>query len=408
MRRSARVLRGTAVLTLLLLLLLVPSYADLWVPQNIGLSSFLDGDLSLALDSFNRPGLTFSSSTGGLQYATFDGSSWSSSTAIDGPKYMGWGNDLTYQGTTPHVAYRSSDGTNHYLGYTTYDGASWQTNVFSDVAPSDPRHFAIGLNSEGNPGIIYYDNHTNPSADDMVYYRYYDGNSWSSREDVAGNVRVIGGVALGYDQADTPYAGFLTNMWIDRPPTLAIRDASGTWSSDVGLGGVAANEFGLYVSLAFDAVGYPHLAWVNNNPGTGDGQVNYSWYDGSAWHKDTAIEATYYTSWEDRRYMDMAIDSWGYSHIVFYDPAGKNLLYTVGRPGGFWEAPRMLASSLENPAFWVNVAIDSDNAPHFAYHSGGCTWYGVGEPVPEPGTILLLVSGIGALAVLRKRRGGTD
>jgi hypothetical protein len=85
MRRSTRVLRDVVVLTLLFLLFLVPSYADLWVPQNIGLSSYYEGGLSLALDSFNRPGLTFSGPSGGLQYATFDGSSWSSSTVVSGP-----------------------------------------------------------------------------------------------------------------------------------------------------------------------------------------------------------------------------------------------------------------------------------------------------------------------------------
>ena len=407
MRRSARVFRDTTVLTLLLLLFLIPGYADLWVPQNIGFSSYMDGGLSLAIDSLDRPGLTFAGSSGGLRYATFGSSGWSSSTVVSGT-YMGRGSDLTYDGTTPHIAYRHSPNyQEHYLGYATYDGSTWQTNVFSDVDPSNPRHFAVDVDSGGNPGIAYYDNHAYPPADDRVYYRYFDGSAWSGRETVAGDVRNvsnIGGVALGYGADDTPYVGFLTDDLINRPPTLAVRDAGGTWSSDIGLGGSAAKEFGLYVSLAFDAVGHPHLAWVNNNPGTGLGQANYSWYDGSAWHKETAINATYYTSWEDRRYMDMAIDSWGYSHIVFYDPSGRNVLYTVGRPGDFWEAPRVLAGSLESHAFWVNVAIDSDNAPHFAYHSGGCTWYGKGDPVPEPGSIILLASGLGALALYRRRR----
>jgi hypothetical protein len=280
----------------------------------------------------------------------------------------------------------------------------WHTNVFSDVDPSNPRHFAVDVDSGGNPGIVYFDKHANPIADDKVYYRYYDGSSWSLRETIAGTVNNIGGVAFSYDQNDTPYAAFIVDKLIFQPPHLVERASDGTWSPDLGLSGVVAQEFGLYLSFAFDAVGHPHLAWVNNNPGTGDGQVNYSWYDGTAWRMETAIASSFHTAWEDRRYLDMAIDSWGYSHILYYDPSGNDLLYTVGRPGDFWETPRVIAGSLESPAFWANIVIDSDNAPHFAYHSGGCTWYGKGDPVPEPGSIILLASGLGALAIYRRRR----
>ena len=410
MRRSARVLRDTAVLTLLLLLFLVPSYADLWVPQNIGLPSFGDGRVSLAIDSNDSPGLTYAGVSGGLQYATFSGGSWSNVTVVDG-SYTGRGSSLVYQGTTPHIAYRASpDHTAHYLGYATFDGTDWHTTVFdSDVSPSAPRHCAIDLDSHGNPAIAYYDMHGLGSQDDAIYYRYFDGTDWSTRETIADDATIrsnIGGVDFVFGPGDTPYAGYITRVaGNDQQPTCAIRDLDGTWSPNIGLDGEATSQMGYYVSMAIDAMGHPNIAWVNGNqwavPPVGD--VNYSWYDGSQWHMETAIALDFHSSWDDRGYMDMAIDSWGFSHIVHYDPAGKQLLYTVGRPGDFWEAPRVLADNLT--AWWVNVAVDSDNAPHFAYHSDECTWYGKGEPVPEPGTILLLASGIGALAVFRKRRG---
>ena len=88
-------------------------------------------------------------------------------------------------------------------------------------------------------------------------------------------------------------------------------------------------------SLRLDAAGHPRIAY-------GGDHLYYAWYDGAAWHTETADNAP-----SVGRYASLALDAAGYPHISYYDLANKDLKYARWT-GTAWRSSALIRSGLKS------------------------------------------------------------
>ena len=151
------------------------------------------------------------------------------------------------------------------------------------------------------------------------------------------------------------------------------------------------------MAMDLDGSGNPAIAYLD----TGTGDVQFASYDGSDWSVETVFSGDVGTAYNDYRYLDMAFDSMGYAHLAYYDSEAGQLSYSYGQ-GGSWYTTH----TWDIDAFWVALDIDSNNAPHFAYYdnSDGNAYMIEGDPVPEPATMVLFGLGLLGLGARLRRR----
>ncbi len=243
--------------------------------------------------------------------------------------------------------------------------------------------------------IAYVDQHGLGSSDDTIDYAYSDGSTWHI-EKIADKPRVLAGtdqVLPGSNTAAQVAYSDASPFWY-RPPVHATR---GSWTLDTGLDETADEESAAYMAMALDSSGNPAIAYLD----TETGDVRFAIYDGSSWSVETVLSGDVADSFDDYRYLDMAFDSWGYAHLVYYDSEAGQLSYSY-RSGSSWYTTH----TWELDAFWVALDIDSNNAPHFAYYdnSDGNAYIIDGQPIPEPATMVLFGLGLLGLGARLRRR----
>jgi len=374
-------------------------FADLWTPQVLPYSPTLSGGLGFALDSSDNPGITFQDSTsGGLYYGYYSSGSWATAAAIDTGTYTGRGSALVYEGAIPHVSYRDSDNSASDVGslaYATKPGGSWSLTTVDNAAETNPRHTAIALDSSDNPAIAYVDQHGLGTSDDTIDYAYYDGSTWHI-EKIADKPRVLAGTDLALPGSNTAaQVAYSDDSGWYKLPVHATR--TGSWTLDTGLGGEVSAEDAAYMAMDLDGSGNPAIAYLD----TGTGDVRFAIYDGSDWSVETVLSGDADDAYDDWRYLDMAFDSMGYAHLVYYDLEAGQLSYSY-RSGSSWHTTH----TWELDAYWIALDIDSNNAPHFAYYdnSDGNAYIIDGQAIPEPATMVLFGLGLLGLGARLRRR----
>ena len=115
-----------------------------------------------------------------------------------------------------------------------------------------------------------------------------------------------------------------------------------------------------FTAMVLDSKQRPHISYPD-----GSGNVNHSYWDGTAWQKQTvelhAVIINYYTS--------IAVDSNDYPSISYYEEHGAGdyagRLRVVTWNGKFWEA-RTVDSDIGSGKY-NSMAIDSKGYPRIAY-----------------------------------------
>jgi len=109
--------------------------------------------------------------------------------------------------------------------------------------------------------------------------------------------------------------------------------------------------------MALDESDRPHISYYGNGP------LRYAYYNGMTWIieiVDTQVGDAIYTSIE--------LDSTGYPHISYFDPAGapgySGLKY-ARKTGEGWEITRV--DTTMNTGWFSSLALDSTDRPHIAY-----------------------------------------
>jgi hypothetical protein len=110
-------------------------------------------------------------------------------------------------------------------------------------------------------------------------------------------------------------------------------------------------DVGRYTSLTMDDDGYPHISYDDETNLT----VKYAHKDGSGWHFETVDSGTM---------SSLALDDEGYPHIGYYDSDNEDLRYAYQDNSGWhWET----VDSQGDVGEWLSLILDSNGYPHVSY-----------------------------------------
>lgn len=254
-------------------------YANLtpagWVVTTIDSANLVGADPSIALDSINKPYVSYLYETGSdLRYAYYVGSGGNCFSTrwqcidVDTLGNVGWYTSIILDSSkNPHISY--IDWGNQKLKYAHYVGSggncgsnAWQCTTI-DSAVVIYGSTSIALSPDGKPHIAYGYN--------GVKYASYVG---------AGSIEANCG--------------------------------SGEWKC------VSVEGSGRQVSMAMDSYGNPRLAYIQG------GNLRYASFDGAGWSMETVdVAGNLYTP-------SLALDSYGLPHISYHhyiSPTSGELKY---------------------------------------------------------------------------------
>lgn len=180
----------------------------------------------------------------------------------------------------PHVVW--FDDSTQDLKYSVKNGDSWDTSTV-DSQGDVGRYASMALDSQGNPGISYYEAAGESSG--YIKLARWNGSAWDLQR---------------IDRLDNVFTGF-----------FGARKTS---------------------SLVLDGDGNPIVAYSDEK------FVKLAWWDGSDWNIETVQEAQPSTPFGQQVSMD--IDAGGVLHLTFADVTNKgrpgvkgSIMYAVGTPG---------------------------------------------------------------------------
>ena len=237
-------------------------------------------DGNLAIDSKGLPH-TISidpsqfGSLSGVEYANFDGTSWTVEEVGSGPTPYEFGTGIALDSQDrPHVVW--FDDSTQDLRYAIKDGGSW--NISTVDSEGDVGRFpSLALDEQGNPSISYYEQ--TGGSQGYIKHARWDGSKWDiQRIDKLDSVflghfgaRKTNSLVLGTD--DRPIVAYSDEQVI----RVAWRDGS-RWNLETVLT-VEDPPLGQQVSLAVDGSGVLHLTFadVTRKGGAGvKGAVKYA------------------------------------------------------------------------------------------------------------------------------------
>jgi ELWxxDGT repeat protein len=269
---------------------------------------------SIAIDSNNNIHISYYDSTNSaLKYATYDGSSWTIST-VDNLGTLGTHTSIAVDSSDNlHISYRNDTGV--ALKYATYDGSLWTTSTV-DSTGNVGKYSSIAVDSNDNLHISYFDD-----TNDDLKYATYDGSTWTnSTVDSAGDVGYDTSIAV--DSNDNLYISYLDLANVDLKS--ATYDGSSWTVSTVD----SVGDGLVHSSIAVDSNDDIHISY---HAGVTNWILKYATYDGSSWTTSTIDNNIGNVG----QYSSIAVDSNDDIHISYFDSVNDVLKYaTTSASGG--------------------------------------------------------------------------
>ncbi len=343
-------------------LLIIPLYvsAEGWVVTVVDPSG--RPFVSLAVDGASHPHIAYNSYTDKayhLTYARHDSSGWVIETVDTAGDIRYVSLSLDNSGGS-HVAYYHGD--NGDLRYARRDSADWIIESIDTIGIVG-QYVSIGVNSAGCPGVSYYDE----TSGDLKYAEW-DGNDWLiERVDTTGNVGRH--TAFAFDKADNPRISYydVTNYCLK----YARKDGVEWFVTVVDTPAHVYERVGLYVSLALDTLGYPHVTYHYYELfGVFDNGVRYAKWDGAEWLVQL-VEWGYggdsMVGWGT----SIALDSRDYPRVAYKRIAASDIpphdLRCAEWNGTEWEVGTV--DSFPDPEGQASLSLDVTGQPHLAYRT---------------------------------------
>jgi hypothetical protein len=300
---------------------------------------------SLVLDDLNRPHISYYDSTNkDLKYAYHDGTGWQMEAVQSTGNVGEYTSLLLDKAGHPHISYEGRD---EKLYYAWHDGNDWRFKlVDGDVDAA--MHTSLALDSAGQPHISYYD----PDEWDLKYAAY-DGRWHISTIDREGYVGT--GASLMLNADDQPHISY--HKWKEEDLKYAWYDGT-QWHIETvdDDGGLVAT------SLVLDAEGHPHISYHDLTYNAY--KMKYTWYDGTRWHIEVVEHGG---SRYIGGYSSLALDASGRPHIAYVDQDADDLKYAQ-RDGTTWHVETV--DSAGRVGTHVSLALDDLGQPHISYHDG--------------------------------------
>ena len=215
-----------------------------------------------------------------------------------------------------------------------------------------------------------------------VYYKHYDGTSWSAPVQLSFGSNASHEPALAMDGS-----GNLTVVWYDyrlSPPYADLYwnryDAStDSWLGEELLFEAPAGVGMYHPIIAAEDDGTLHLAWSDNQAGTGF-EIYYSIYENGSWCPSTRL------SYSNSRWSwgpAMVIDDYGTLHLMWgdnrnygYDSRDYDIFYMTRSDCGVWsDETELFIGRGPRLAIWRDylyvayVVDDSANEKYIVYYS---------------------------------------
>ncbi len=208
---------------------------------------------AIAVDSQNRPHISYVDDSLDLNYATHDGSNWVIIPIV--------GNALWFGDTS--IALTSSDKVHiSFSDQSLPRGLFWATNitgVWEVSQVGDGRGSSLALDSSDNPHILYQLENTE------LRYSSYSGGSWVTETLIVG---LVDSPSLALDASDLPHICF--GLSVGAQVLLYAHFDGLAWPAQV----VSKRNSGFDTSIALDSSGLPSLSF--RQPGKKSDSLGYA------------------------------------------------------------------------------------------------------------------------------------
>jgi hypothetical protein len=359
--------------------------ASPWAPQNLGVAGNLGpaGDFayttnrSLAVDSGGNPHIVFGGGLNGLYYGTYDGTLWTI-TQIDPAANAFYASIALDKHDQPHIAYFVQIEALPDIDVLKYVRATWEGNTLVFGTPQNidyGRKIAVGtsiaVDDNNRPHIAYY----NDEGDLLKYAHSPSGSTWFDEiVDNSGNVGWAPSIAVNASNAPRiSYYDFTDQT--NGELKYAVRLGDNNWAKTTIAAQVLAPEtlaqiritapvditallagFGLFSSLAVDSYGYPHIAYFDDYA---DNLV-HAYLTASGWRYE--IVDSYQAV---GGFASLQLDRRDRPHIGYYDSTNGNLKYALGT-GDDWKI--LIVDNLGDVGALSSIALDTAGNPQFYYY----------------------------------------
>src|ERR1017187_7499462 len=293
-----------------------------WFTTNVDRSG---GFCSLALDSHQRPHISYQDYGGGVMYARWDGASWQKQKIPIGAREIGFYTSIALdQNDHPSISFYetiSADGSLVVrLRSVTWNGKFWALTTVDSTRGSG-KFNSIAVDSKGHPHIAYADVNSENAS---VRFAYWSGESWKTE--------VLEGVGSPGSSPGDP-----------------------------------RNQVCWSVSMVLDKDDNPHFTYTD----VSHLLVKYAAKKDGHW-KIEVVDSLGREGYPDRN--GIALDDEGNPYISYYD-AWAGLLKVAHRQGQKWAAEVVdrgfagLQSSLQidHDAIWVTFADETGGRLKFAH-----------------------------------------
>ncbi len=324
---------------------------------------------SIAVDSDGNPHIAYSdSSHDTLRYAHYNGSGWEKSTVDDVTNEIFDASIEINASGMPVIAYQVRDQPGasfvYEVRYASFNGTDWSIETAMTTSGSYSwGSLDMGLNSTWEPHIVYFDD---PSDD--LYIAIRDNGTWTTsvvRENAGYYNYYTDSNSIAIDQSDgihvSYYDGVANTGFLDYA-FRAAGSSSWTITSDVD---ASRSYMGWFNSIALDESGNPHIAYMDYNSNNFD--LKYAFCTGSCESSSSWNKQTLDSSASVGRFASIAIDQYGQAHISYYNDTSQDLQVIVMHDGETRSSP---IGEVGSHHYQVGSAVDSANRIHLSYYNG--------------------------------------
>jgi hypothetical protein len=328
---------------------------------------------SLAIDSTDKPHISYKGNGWEVRYAHWTGSSWDIESIYPNPQVVDSTSLVLDSNNNPHIVY--ADRYNEELVYATRTSDGW-TAESVDSSLGSIWDASFELDGEDNPHITIssYTISSDTSIQyDFEYYTLTNG-VWNSEPINTDSSIKVAEHSLKLDTNNNPHVSYQAQDTTNSD--YAIRYAAlrnNQWQVEIL---DTESDYFAFPSIALDSNNYPSICYLLDRDldyeyySHYDYDLKYVKWSGTLWNSEIADTG----SGKVGTYSSIAIDGNDDLHVSYYDEVHGDLRYAF-YSDGIWELS-LIAAGAYGPGYrhshdvglWTSIAVDSSEQPHIAYH----------------------------------------